>query len=124
MLSFEVIKEVMKTLQKAGNIDLINQLIDFQSRAMELQEEKYKLQKENNNLKHETDITNKIERYNYLFLTLDGDEHKIPYCSRCWDVDKKLVQVSVLDSREYLSCPQCNNMIPYCRKILSQFDFR
>ncbi|MDT0121572.1 hypothetical protein Q9R46_02890 [Paenibacillus sp. RRE4] len=39
-------------------------------------------------------------------------ERKSPYCSRCWDVDKRLVHMTINNSKyKNYSCPQCKSKV-------------
>ena len=103
---YDGIKDVAKILQQADNIDLYRQLLDLSVQARDLQNEVAKLQQENVNLKKELEIEDDIERYEKLFVTRKSDDTKIKYCSRCWDAERKLIQIDCHDSGNF-SCPHC-----------------
>ena len=48
-----------------------------------------------------------IERHEATFITKVGDEKKTKFCSRCYDVDHKFVQLNCDDGSFY--CPECHN---------------
>lgn len=48
-----------------------------------------------------------IERHDSTYITIKGDENKTKYCSRCYDVDSKKVQLECYQGA--FKCPQCNN---------------
>lgn len=50
----------------------------------------------------------KIIRHQQPFITLKDDENEIIYCSRCWDVKHKLVQVRC-NEYGWFNCVECEN---------------
>ena len=111
---YDGIKDVAKVLQKADNVDLYKQLLDLGAQALELQNEAGKLQTENTSLKKELEIKDDIVRYEeYLFVTRESDEAKIKYCSRCWDAERKLIQVDCYYDAGRFKCPHCETAAVY-----------
>jgi hypothetical protein len=88
--------------------ELYEQLIDLGAQALELQHEVHRLTVENDELKKKNLLESQIERHKEPYLTLRYDSERIIYCARCWDYEKKLVQVKCSDTATY-RCTQCNN---------------
>jgi DNA-directed RNA polymerase subunit RPC12/RpoP len=104
---FNEIKEVISFLQKTDNIDMVNKVIEIQSNIISMQEELMSLRAENSKFKDDKKIEKKIKRFpkDTVFI-LSGNED-IMYCSKCWDDERKLIQVTRDD--DYYKCPKCNN---------------
>ena len=119
---FEAFKDVIKVAQKTDNIDLYRQLLDLGAQALELQEENVRLKAENEKLKFRNNLEDKVVRYNDPFITLNDDKQEIKYCSRCWDVDRVLVQVRCMENG-YFNCPNCNNKGIYDKQKATQNYF-
>ena len=105
---YKGLKEIANTLQKSADIGIYSQLIELSSQALDMQSEILRLTEENSKLKRSKNIEDKIVRCEVTYITLCDDEAKIKYCSCCWDVNNKLVQVNVKNSAQY-ECPNCNN---------------
>jgi hypothetical protein len=118
----ESIKDIANIIQKFGNIDLNNKILEIGSQALEQQEKLFKLEAENRELKEIRDISNKIERHNTLYLTLNDDPQKLPYCSHCWDAEQKLIQVEPRNNNEQYFCPHCKHM-GYLNKIPRDMNY-
>jgi regulator of replication initiation timing len=108
MSLYDNLKEMAHTLKDKKQRELYEQLIDLGAQALELQHEVHRLTVENTELRTNHQIENQIERHKEPYLTLRYDSERIIYCARCWDYEKKLVQVKCLDSVTY-RCMQCNN---------------
>lgn len=106
---YEGIKDVAKVVQKADNIQLYSQLIELSAQALELQDEISALKLEIRELKKNNEISDRIQRHEQPFITLKDESLSICYCSRCWDVDSRLVQVYCDTDRGTFSCPNCRN---------------
>lgn len=117
---YDGIKDVAKVLQKADNIDLYQKLLDLSSQALELQSEIAKLQQENANLKKELEVTDDIERYEKVFITLKNDKGKIKFCSHCWDSERKLIQIDCSRNGEF-TCPHCKTVAIYDDEMYADY---
>ena len=108
MSLYDSLKDMAHTLKDKKQRELYEQLIDLGAQALELQHEAHRLAVENSELKKQDQIEKQIVRHKEPYLTLKYDGERIMYCTRCWDYEKKLVQVKCLDSVTY-RCLQCNN---------------
>lgn len=94
MNALNTLKDIMSFIQKSDNIDMVQKVIDIQSQIMDMQEKISNLQEENKELKSIKKITKNIIRHeNDNVLHLKGNE-KVFYCSKCWDDERKLIQVA------------------------------
>ena len=112
MSLYEGIKDAAKIVQKADYIELYQKLLDLSSQALDLQAQIQKLTEENSKLKEKLSILQRIIRHESIYVTLSDDDQKLPYCAHCWDADKKLIQVKVLDDGHFF-CPHCKTKAVY-----------
>ena len=107
MSVFSEIKEVISFLQKSDNIEMVNKIIDVQTKIIDMQDEIMNLRNENAKLKNNLETEKKLKRFsNDTIITLEGNDD-IMYCSKCWDDERKLIQVTKDD--DHYKCPKCNN---------------
>lgn len=109
------IKDVVSVVQKADNIDLYKKLLDLQKDAMDLEQENYKLKQKIKELEETKHIGESLQYkgHNYYIEkngTLDG-----PYCSVCWDKDKKLIRMHISNGMGYdkATCHVCEFSTSY-----------
>lgn len=106
MSLYDGVKDLLKTVQKADNIELYKQLLDLGQQALDMQDEIIKLKDQLATLKKKDDLEDRIIRHKNLYITLREDKSNTVYCSRCWDNDRKLIQVS-MEGGVSFRCPQC-----------------
>ena len=104
---YEAVKDVAKLAQQADNIDLYRRLLDLSAQALDMQDEISKLKEENARLKRKQDLSSSIQRHKESFITLEGEEPMLRYCSHCWDADEKLVQLLCDEDTGSFECPHC-----------------
>ncbi|MBB6632619.1 hypothetical protein [Cohnella thailandensis] len=101
------IKSVASVIQKADNIELYRKILDLQYEAMELVQQNNELRNQIMELRGKLSTQeNLVFRNNQYWKVLEGDKQDGPYCSKCWDVDNKLVRHNVLNNG-YVTCPNC-----------------
>ena len=101
------LKDVVSILQKSNDIEMVQKVIDIQQRIIEMEDTILTLKEENRKLKNNLDIEKKIKRFPNDTVIVIKNEENIMYCSKCWDDEKKLIQVT--KDEEYYKCPKCNN---------------
>ncbi|MBR2566588.1 MAG: hypothetical protein IKE29_18505 [Paenibacillus sp.] len=97
------IKEVATIVQKADNIELYKKILDLQSEAMNILEQNNNLKAEVRELRDRFEIQEKLTFKNNKYW-ISNDEG--PFCTKCWDVEKKLVRHQDLYNG-YYTCPNC-----------------
>ncbi len=107
MSLYDGVKDLLKTVQKADNIELYKQLLDLGQQALDMQAEIQRLQSELSELKKKDDREQRIIRHKNLYITLLNDANRTVYCAHCWDNNQKLVQVSIENSGSF-TCPHCH----------------
>lgn len=107
MAIYDVMKDAAKALQEAGKIDLYNEILDAQAKLLELQKRVSDLDAENRELKaviaQERDLIFENQAY---WSSKDGKKDG-PFCSRCWDVDKRAVRMHRAGNPAWANCPNC-----------------
>ena len=91
----DTLKETIGLIQKVDNIDLYRQMLDLQTQVMSLLEENKSLR---TTLETRATLTFKSDAY-----WRDGNEG--PFCSRCWDDEKKLIRLHLGGLAP--ACPKC-----------------
>jgi hypothetical protein len=111
------IKSIGEVIQKADNIDLYRKLLDLQAEAITVLEKLSELKKENKGLKEKLE-TGKLTFKDKMYF-LKGDKN--PFCSKCWDVDGKLIRLHG-DGEGWFQCPACKTVVheEYNRSYNSQ----
>lgn len=103
----DTLKDVISIAQKADNLDLYRKLLDLSAQALDMQSEIANLKEENARLKRKQDLSSSIQRHKESFITLEGEEPMLRYCSHCWDADEKLVQLLCDEYSGEFTCPHC-----------------
>lgn len=115
---YEAIKDGLSIAQKADNIELTKQLLEIQKEMQDLQQENFELRKEITELK---ELDSKEIEYDdnrtAVYEVKEGNKKEGPYCTRCWEVDRKLVSVHIVKKsmRDAYACPQCESEVIIAR---------
>lgn len=104
---YDAMKDAVSLAQKADNIELYRQLLDLSAQALDLQAEVAKLKEENTALKERRDISERIVRHEASYITLRDETPRLYYCTHCWDVDQRLVQLRCNSYNGSFLCPHC-----------------
>lgn len=122
--ALDLVKEVSDLAEQFKNVELKEKLVNLKNELVDLKEEMVDLKEENRNLK---EIKSKNVVYNEnlteCYEILESGEKVGPYCTRCWQVDHRLVSLYPMDngSSKWHSCPNCETNTPMVkyRKISS-----
>ncbi len=106
---YDGLKDAAKVLQESGKIEQYRQILNAQGKMIEMQKHIGDLEVENRDLKEKLEIKGKLryEKNAYWFQEEKG--HDGPFCSRCWDSDKKLIRMQPCGNPAYFDCPNCQN---------------
>ncbi|EMY5504757.1 hypothetical protein V8T57_001139 [Bacillus wiedmannii] len=78
------------------NVELISKLMDLQTQAYEILDENRELRLKLEEIQRTDEISHDLEYLpDFYYRKSDGSG---PYCATCWDVNKKLVNVPILNS--------------------------
>lgn len=114
---YDVLKDLMSEAKRLKNQEMISLAMDLQSMFFDFKEEIETVKEENKSLKEEIKLLNEaqideknIEYTPNGFFTLKTDRIKMPYCSACWKLNKKLVPLSKgVKTWYHYSCPSCKS---------------
>ncbi|MFC1461489.1 hypothetical protein ACFLQR_03100 [Verrucomicrobiota bacterium] len=105
-------KKLFKLAQQIGSIEIQQNVIELQSDILELQEEVQSLRKENEELNDNKKIDDELILQDNAYWRTTGEQtRKGPFCTRCWDTDKKLVNLTAI-GRQHPICPTCEKIFP------------
>jgi len=92
---FKTLKEGANAIREAKNLELYERMLAVYGDVMELVEKNRELVEENALLKEQLKIKDQLrfdKGYN-CYWRFEGDKQEGPYCTVCWDVDRKLVRM-------------------------------
>lgn len=105
------LKTIGSTLQKANKIEEYAQILEVQQQLLDMQKQIQDLESANRKLKEQIEIRDSLSIDRGAYWRLVGEEKAGPYCTRCYDVDGKLVRLTVTDrGRYWATCPNCKSM--------------
>jgi len=105
MSVYEGLKDILKVIQKADNIDLISKVVDVQKEALDLIEEIGKLKKEIEELRKGKDLESEFE----YPVGKDYIIHKgTKICKTCWLSDRRYQVLNHSGWSDGMKhCPKC-----------------
>ena len=113
------VRSLTSSIRKLKDPELMDQLITLQTSVIEFQSEQNRLrgrigelEKENETLKNKLTIHGSLTVNYGAYFPQAGDTRDGPFCTRCWDVDNKLVRLDV-SSTGTATCPECKYSYDY-----------
>lgn len=111
MGAYEAIKDAVSMIQKTDNIELYRTILDVQKECLDLLEENRILKEQVRLLQDNKDIQERLLVKGHCYYmpkengSLDG-----PFCTTCWDKDRKLIRMHVSDSGGFdlATCHVCD----------------
>lgn len=98
--------DFLKIIELIKDPDLRMKITELYGQNIELKEENHKLRMSLQEAKDKSKINSELtHKDNHYFKGEDG-----PYCTKCWDVDSKLVRLhdgGSSNGQTYFSCPNC-----------------
>lgn len=116
---YDIAKDLKAEAKRLKSQEMLSLAMDVQEKLFELKEEIESVKDENKSLKEEIEkLKNpeiKEEDINYTqngFFTLNSENNKIPYCSACWKLNKKIVPLAKgVKAWWHYTCPLCKTEI-------------
>lgn len=96
------VKDIYTLIKRLGDQELVEKMADLRDEIFELREE-------NRNLKEKL---SEREEYNMNFehnMYWNSDKKDGPYCSKCWDDNKKAIRLQKQNDEYY--CPVCRRNV-------------
>ena len=115
-------KEAVALVGELKNVETKSKLIEALKQAQKLAEE---LEKKDSRIKELEQLLTtkpKVVKDGSAYYECDaaGKAKGDPYCTRCWEVDHKLVHIHQMQGsgmmRGTSQCPECEKKVPWARK--------
>lgn len=106
---FDELKTVAGVLQEAGKIEQYKQILDAQRELLEMQKKIFDLENANLELKSKLEIKDSFVFEKNAYWLNGSDKKDGPFCSCCWDNDKKTIRMQPCGNPAYFDCPKCKN---------------
>jgi hypothetical protein len=107
---FDKLKTVGKMLQEAGKIEQYTQILEAQEKLLEQQKRISDLETENKELNEKLELKGKVNfERNAYWIVESGQEDDGPFCSCCWDDEKKVIRMLPCSNPAFYDCPKCEN---------------
>ena len=103
------LKTIGKILKEAGKIDQYRQILEIQEKLLEMQKEIVGLEEKNKVLEEKLKIKEELFFENNAYWFIKEDKKDGPFCSCCWDNEKKTVRMQPGGNPAYYSCPKREN---------------
>lgn len=108
MAIFDELKSVGKVLQEAGKIEQYRQILDAQQKLLEMQKKIVELELDNKKLKDDFEIKESLISEGNVYWIIKKEIKDGPFCTCCWDSERKLMRLHKSDVSGRLYCPKCN----------------
>lgn len=126
MAIFDELKSIAGILQEAGKIEQYSQILNAQKELLEMQKKIFDLEIENRSLKEKLETRDSLVYEKNSYWVQIEDIKDGPFCSCCWDDNKKTVRMQPCGNPAYFDCPKCQNksVLVYPEKDLNKNQFR
>lgn len=109
MSVFDELKSVAGVLQEAGKIEQYRQILDALRDLLELQKKISELENVNSELRSKLEIKENLIFEKNSYWLQNGEKKDGPFCSCCWDDDRKTIRMQPCGNPAYFDCPKCKN---------------
>jgi len=102
-------KDILKLAQQVGSIEIQQKIIELQGQVLAIQEEVQQLRQENAELKDVEKVDSELRLHENAYYR-DGvpETRRGPFCKRCWDVNRKLVNLEPQRNGSHF-CIECKS---------------
>lgn len=108
---YEGLKDAGKVLKEANKIEQYKQILEAQEKMLEMQKRITDLESENTSLKDKLGLQENLVYENNAYWIL-GERKDGPFCSRCWEADKKTVHMKAgVNNSSFATCPNCKHVV-------------
>lgn len=101
--------DFLKIIELIKDPDLRMKITELYGQNIELKEENHKLRMELQEIKEKSKINSElIHKDNHYYNRKDG-----PFCTKCWDVDNRLVRLhdkGFWNGQKRFNCPNCKTV--------------
>ncbi|MBI0093064.1 hypothetical protein H3T48_04955 [Lactobacillus sp. M0403] len=99
----ELFKDIIGLAKKAKDYKLTNVILELQNRTMNLIQENIDLKDQLSKQKDDEDFAKNIKLTEGVYYYKDEE---VPYCTRCWDADKKRIHLEKDEYDGIWFCPE------------------
>lgn len=107
MAIFDELKSVGKVLQEAGKIEQYKQILDALQKLLEMQKRIDELETDNKKLHEEFEVKAKLIPEGNVYWIEESDKRDGPFCTCCWDDERRLIRLHKNGISNRVSCPKC-----------------
>lgn len=104
ILDLNTIKEA---LQIAGKIEFYPQILEAQEKLLEQQKKISDLEMEAKDLREKLEIKDSLISERNMYWVMKKEKKDGPFCTNCWDSEKKLMRLHKSESHSGIQCPKC-----------------
>ncbi|MEI7749782.1 MAG: hypothetical protein WCJ25_02160 [Candidatus Moraniibacteriota bacterium] len=106
----EGLKNTASALRKADKIPEFQLILDVQQELLKQQKRISDLETENKKLREKLELKGKVKfERNAYWIVEEGKEDDGPFCSCCFDDERKLIRMMPGWSESSRVCPKCKN---------------
>lgn len=117
---YEGLKDAASVLKEANKIEEYKEILDALEKMLEMQKRIADLEAENKSLHDKLETKDNLTYENNAYwLKKENGQTEGPFCSRCWDAEKKLVRIHPRGTGHH--CPECKNFVQTGNPARSQF---
>jgi len=101
-------KEIADLVKKLGDIELYRKIVELEGEIIELTREKNALTEKNQELIMALKISSDMVFKSPFYYLLDDP---VPYCPKCWEVDRTAVHLinnDTMEGQKQFICPNCS----------------
>jgi hypothetical protein len=109
MAIFDELKSIGKTLREVDKIPQYEQILDVMEKLIEMQKRITDLESDNGDLREKLEIKESLVFEKNAYWIVRDSKKDGPYCSCCWDDNKKTIRMQPCGNPAFCSCPKCDN---------------
>ena len=103
----DTLKDIVTLVQKTDNIDLVKRVLSLQTEALGMQEENASLRERVTQLEEAFTFAKDLRFEAPLYFARDD---KVPFCARCWEVDRCATHLTGAWKGRRWECYQCGKV--------------
>jgi endogenous inhibitor of DNA gyrase (YacG/DUF329 family) len=111
MSIFDTFKSIIKVLQDAGKIELVQQILEIQQELLDMQKKISDLESKNKECEEKLRIKENLIYENNAYWINKENKKDGPFCSRCWDKDMRLIRLHTCPNPTARICPACKTIV-------------
>jgi hypothetical protein len=109
MTVFDILKTAATIAKESGKLELQGEILGVYEKLLEQQKRISDLESENKDMKEKLKIQEDLVFGNNAYWIEKDTKKEGPYCSCCWDNDKKPIRMQPCGNPAYFDCPKCAN---------------